>query len=538
MDDAGAALPRLRVLLIEDDETDALLLLRKLSRAYDIVHERIETFDGLHAALDRQAWDLVVSDYTMPAFDAPRALAIIRDRQLDVPFIIVSGTVDEVTAVASMRAGAHDFIAKGKLARLLPAVEREIREAAIRAERKRMHEELLVSDRMASLGTLAAGVAHEINNPLAAVLANLDVVLVDLEDAVAALRHDGVGVPASPSMDRLVRSVEGSLQALRECREASIRVWDVSRDLKVFSRSTDERRSPVDIERVLDSSLRLARTEIRHRARIVREYAPVPAVAANETRLGQLFLNLLVNAAHAIPEGAADRHEIRVATRCVDGDRVVVEVQDTGRGIPADVLPHIFDPFFTTKPIGVGTGLGLAICHRVITELGGQIGVETHAGVGTTFRVTLPVAVGLAPEAVSAPPVVAPTRRRGRVLILDDDELVLNAARRIVGPHHDVVTSVDAREMLERIAAGERFDVVLCDVQMPNVSGMEFFTEVAASAPEQAARIIFMTGGAFTAAARDFLDTTSRPCLEKPFDAARLLDVLESSLRERPAGAG
>ena len=257
--------------------------------------------------------------------DAPRSWASVAERGLDVPFIIVSGTVDEVTAVASMRAGAHDFIAKGKLARLLPAIERELREAAGRVERRKMQEQLLVSDRMASLGTLAAGVAHEINNPLAAVLANLDVVLLDLEEAFATyeLARQDVAVPPIPgSIQRMVERFSEAMPALRESREAAQQVWNVSRDLKVFARGSESRRSAVDVNRVLDSSLRLARNEIRHRARVVRQYEDVPAVVANENRLGQVFLNLVVNAAHAIPDGAASQHEIRVVTRRAGTDRI------------------------------------------------------------------------------------------------------------------------------------------------------------------------------------------------------------------------
>jgi signal transduction histidine kinase len=523
----------LRVLLIEDNDLDAQLLVRELRRGgYDVAYERVETEAALDAALRQQGWDLVVSDFSMPELDAPRALAIFKEQQLDVPFVIVSGTVDEVTAVASMRAGAHDFIAKGKLARLLPVVERELREVEGRAERRHMQEQLLVSDRMASLGTLAAGVAHEINNPLAAVLANLDVVLLELDDALTTYE---VAAEDSSMRSELVQlmgeRLASSMPALRDAREAALRVSDVSRDLKVFSRGSESRRSAVDVHLVLESSLRMARTEIRHRAQVVRQFDEVPAVTANETRLGQVFLNLIVNAAQSIPEGAASRHEIRVVTTRAGADRVVVEVHDTGGGIPTDALPRIFDPFFTTKPIGVGTGLGLAICHRLVTELGGEIVVDSRPGSGTMVRVTLPVATE-SPAPVEEPPVVASAAtRRAKILLIDDDELVLNAARRIIAHHHDVSAIARAQEALDRVEKGEWFDVVLCDVLMPEMTGMAFYEALVRQAPEQAGRVVFMTGGAFTPAARDFLEQVRQPLLDKPFEAAALVALVEKLLR-------
>src|SRR5580704_9773311 len=165
----------LRVLIVEDDERDAALVLHELRRCdYEVTYERVETPEAMTAALERQPWDIVLSDFTMPRFSAPAALSLVKERALDLPFIIVSGTIGEETAVTSLRAGAHDFLVKGALARLVPAIERERREAGIRAERNKMREQLLISERMASVGMLAAGVAHEINNPLAILTANLE----------------------------------------------------------------------------------------------------------------------------------------------------------------------------------------------------------------------------------------------------------------------------------------------------------------------------------------------------------------------------
>jgi CheY-like chemotaxis protein len=241
-------------------------------------------------------------------------------------------------------------------------------------------------------------------------------------------------------------------------------------------------------------------------------------------------LNLVVNAAQAIPEGAADQNEIRVVTRLDDRGRVVVEVHDTGSGIAEAVLPRIFDPFFTTKPVGVGTGLGLAICHRIVAAAGGQLTVESQVGKGTVFRTTLPALEGDADQASPLPAAVAPGRR-GRVLVIDDEPLLGTAIRRMLSAEHDVVVVTAARDALALVSRGERYDVLLCDLMMPEVTGMELHAELLRSCPELAEQMVFMTGGAFTSRAREFLDEVRNPRLEKPFDVGTIKALVRSLLR-------
>jgi PAS domain S-box-containing protein len=242
-------------------------------------------------------------------------------------------------------------------------------------ERKRLEAQLVMADRLASVGRLAATVGHEINNPLAFVLTNLELSLERLAGGAV-------------SADRAAEIAE----MLREAREGAERVRHIVRDLKVFSRGDTEERAAVDPRRVLDSCVNMAKGEIRQRARLVKRYAETPRVLANEARLGQVLLNLLVNAAHAIPEDTGGEQEITVSTATDAEGRVVIEVSDTGTGIPEDVKRRIFEPFFTTKTGGAGTGLGLSICQSIVTSLGGQITVESKVGKGTTFRVVLPPA--------------------------------------------------------------------------------------------------------------------------------------------------
>jgi signal transduction histidine kinase len=502
----------LNVLLVEDSEDDAAFIVRELKRSDHPIHwERVETPEAMNEALDRVRWDVILSDYHMPRFSAPEAYRLVKGRGLDLPFIIVSGTVGEEVAVEAMRLGVHDYLLKGMLTRLLPAIERELREASLRAERRRMEEQLLISDRMASVGTLAAGVAHEINNPLAALIANLEFALDELSKAGDT-------------------ALLGEMKApLQDAREAADRVRLIVRDLKVFSRSgEEERRGPVDIERVLESSLRMAWNEIRHRARLEKDYGDIPPAWGNESRLGQVFLNLVVNAAQAMPEGRSYQNEIRVVTRH-EGDRVLIEVRDTGAGIPAEVLPHIFDPFFTTKAAGVGTGLGLAICHRIVTGLGGTIEVDSTVGEGTVFRVALPVAREKEePDSGAAVPSPGVRRGRGKILVIDDEPMINSILRRMLGREHDVAACGTVREAIDRVKRGETFDVIMCDLMMPEMTGMDLHAELLRTHPQQAEHIVFMTGGAFTPHAREFLDRVPNGRVEKPFDVQHLRSLIQS----------
>jgi PAS domain S-box-containing protein len=628
----------LRLLLVEDSPDDAELILHELARAgYDVVHHRVQTAGDMRAALADKKWDVVISDYVMPEFSAPEALKVLRASGIDLPFLIVSGTIGEEIAVEALKAGADDYLVKGRFARLIPAIERGMREVEVRSqqrlaeaalqeseakyrrivetahegiwvidgdhrtvymnrrmgemlgaaphellgasmldfideearanalrsldpqptgpeqlelkfrrsngrdfwatlsisviadeagkpigalamvmdvtEQRKLQAQLMMSDRLVSVGTLAAGVAHEINNPLASVIANLEMVM--------------------PSLAGLTREVGDSPQLcdmreqLSDASEAARRVQNIVRDLKVFSRTQEETYGPVDVRVVLDSVVRLAWNEIRHRARLVKNYGAVLPVMANESRLGQVFLNLLINAAQAIPEGQADRNEIRLSALPASGGRVVVEIRDTGLGMSPEVLNRLFTPFFTTKPVGIGTGLGLSICHRIVHSIGGEISVESELGKGSAFRVSMPAdSSSRAAAPAPRPPPTAVASRRGRVLVVDDEPMMVKVVQRMLTQDHDVVTATVAREALDLLSAGQRFDVILCDLMMPHITGMDFYMELQRIDRGQARRVIFLTGGAFTPRMRAFLDEVENLRLEKPFEPASLRAIV------------
>jgi len=377
--------------------------------------------------------------------------------------------------------------------------------------RKELTARAMEMDRMIAVGTLAAGVGHEINTPLAYVVANLDFALQQLAG----------GENGNAPEDAAARRSE-LRQALKDAREGAERVREIVRDLRSFSSNThDKDRITFELTPVLLSSIQMASNEIRHRARLVRDFRNVPMIAGSPSRLGQVFLNLLVNAAHAIPVGSADEHTISVRASSSDHE-VRVDVSDTGIGIEREHLARVFDPFFTTKPVGFGTGLGLFVCTRIVREHGGRIEVQSKPGFGSTFSVILP-AQGSIPQRAAPPtgPLPVP-QRRPRVLVVDDSPLMARGLARALKPDHDVAMLTSAREALKCLTQSGRFDAVLCDLMMPEMTGVDFHRELERLKPDVAQRVLFFTGGAFTPSTRAFARRMADRCLEKPLDLAEV----------------
>jgi PAS domain S-box-containing protein len=381
-------------------------------------------------------------------------------------------------------------------------------------ERKEMEARLAQSERLAALGTLLAGIAHEMNNPLS-------YTLLGIEQAIATV--DQLGAPPA------------DLAKLRETLESAhhgaTRVASVIGQIRASSRLEVQERGPVDLRAALEAALRVTHNEIHHRARLVTDLGAVPPVVGSAQRLEQVFLNLLVNAVQALPDGRAE-NEIRVSLRAADG-KVIVEVADNGVGVPPDARSRIFDPFFTTKPVGLGVGLGLSICHNIVSAHGGTITVDSEPGRGSTFRIALPAQS----DGSSAPPPAAGPRgdgggsgdqKRRRVLVIDDEPALAAMIRRVLSKTCDVELASDGREGLARLENDAPYDIVLCDLMMPDMTGMDVYAEVAKKRPGAEARFVFMTGGAFTPRATDFLAQVPNRRLEKPFETALLRAIVAS----------
>jgi PAS domain S-box-containing protein len=406
--------------------------------------------------------------------------------------------------VVVVRDGAGRALAIEGVAR--DVTERVLAQAALRESEERAR----AGERLASIGTLAAGIAHEVNNPLAAL--------------VSSLAHVREELGREPPSER-----RGSLDAaLADALDAAGRVGLVVRGLRQFA--APARRAgpaPVDVRDELVAALGITRNELTHRARLETDLPPaLPRVVAEAGELGQVFVNLLVNAAQAIPEGGGG--EVRVEAGA-EGGEVVIRIRDSGVGMPPEVLARACEPFFTTRDVGSGAGLGLAVAHGIVTAAGGRLELESAPGRGTCATVRLPAA----PEAAAAaPPVAAPARPR--VLVVDDEPLVGRSLARLLRTTHDVTVLESAAEAHRRLAAGERWDAVLCDLMMPELSGMDLEERLRADAPDVLPRIVYMTGGAFTDRARAFL-AAGRPCIEKPVEPAALRAAIAARIG---AGAG
>ncbi|MBM3270340.1 MAG: PAS domain S-box protein [Candidatus Sericytochromatia bacterium] len=422
------------------------------------------------------------------------------------------------------------------------AIQRDI------GERKQLQAQIAQADRLASMGQVAASVAHEINNPLSYVLFHLEVLARELPTTTAAVGRslaacwgrcgeDVQEVITREDADLLgAGKLESLAESAREALAGTRRIKDVSRGLGSFSRVEPAERTRVDVRRDLESAIGMAYNEIRHRARLVKDLGPVPGVLAGEGPLSQVFLNLLMNAVQAIPEGDVENHRILVRT-WVEGGQVQVEVADTGCGIPAEHLAGIFEPFFTTKAVGQGTGLGLAICKRIVGESGGDLRVESEVGKGSRFVVSLPALPRpkAAPRPDAGPADPAAATPRGRILVVDDERGIRGLLQAVLGEEHEVVVAdsgVAARDILAR---DPRFDLILCDLMMPGMTGMDLHDWLSAHAPDLAARVAFMTAGAFTNRAAEYLALSGRPQIAKPFDTMSLPRLVADLIL---AGAG
>jgi PAS domain S-box-containing protein len=388
-------------------------------------------------------------------------------------------------------------------------------ESASRALQVRMAQ----ADRLSTMGLMAAGVAHEINNPLTYVVFNLQRLSGNLDK----LTVDLGAADADGPMEMLLRN---SGRCAEVALEGVARIRKIVQGLGTFSRIEDSELSVVSINAAIDQAAGVIQNELRFRATLIKDFGELPPIAASEGKLSQVFLNLLVNACHAIAEGDPANNRIVVRTWAEAG-QLFAEVSDTGSGIPPENIERIFEPFFTTKGIGVGSGLGLAMCRTIIEQLGGRLSVESELGKGSRFQIRLPAAHNVRQKANSSSDPAAPApHARGRVLVVDDERSIRIALGQLLGADHEIMIAGSGADAQNLLQADRRFDVILCDLMMPGVSGMDLHAWLVALDPAAASRMVFMTGGAFTPKASQFLAAAPNVRIQKPFDAETLITLV------------
>ena len=508
---------RLRILHLEDDAKDAELVQGVLETggiACEVT--RVETRDDFIAALQEPALDLVLADFSLPSFDGISALHIALEKRPEVPFIFVSAALGEELAIDALKIGASDYVLKDRLSRIVSSVQRALREAADRAERRRLEARLRQAQRLEAMGTLAGGIAHDFNNILGAIL--------------------GYGERAL--RESRGRRLRGDLESIMAAGERGRALVD---RILAFTRSGLGERVTVHVEKVVREALDLLEANRPARIHVKADLrAGRAAMLGDPTQVHQILMNLGTNAVQAM--GAGGTLSISLHTARLErthagtigivsaGDYVVLTVADTGSGIAPEIIERIFDPFFTTKEVGTGTGLGLSLVHGIVTELGGAIDVASTAGAGSTFTVYLP----RSGDALASSQEEEPELPRGdgqRVLVVDDEEPLVRLATRTLEELGYAPTGFtsSAAALAAFRADPQRFDALITDERMPGMSGSALIREVRGIRSRMP--IVLMSGYVGGAIASSAREAGAEEVLKKPLSArdlaASLARVLE-----------
>ena len=513
----------LNVLIIEDSEEDADLIVLELKRGgFNPQFRRVDSAEGMRRSLGEQSWDLMLSDFSMPHFTAAEALAIARQHGGDAPFVIVSATIGEEAAVEAMKAGAHDYVLKHRLGRLVPAVQRELRESKMRRERRQLEEQLRRAQKLESLGLLAGGVAHDFNNLLTGILGN----------ASLALDMTAETLPIRGMLEDIV--------------QASERAADLTRQLLAYAGKGNFIIEPVSLPELVREIADLIRASVPRTVTLDLDLrADIPFVEGDATQIQQLVMNLILNAAEATGEKqgtvriSADLHTLTPEDDVADyrpepppaGKYVKLQVSDNGCGMSAAVRAQIFDPFFTTK--FTGRGLGLAAALGIVYSHRGAILVESEENAGSTFTVLLPALPGVHPPPERPQPERLPAQAAaGTVLIIDDEEVVRSAARaalqRFGYAVYESSNGVDGVELFTRLH--DRISAVLLDLTMPQLDGAGVWRRIRQLRPDM--RVVISSGYEEEDVMRPFAEDRALLFLKKPFTAAELGAKIGRALKQ------
>ena len=511
---------QLRVLMIEDSEDDAALLERELRRGdYDVQVTRVDESSALESAIEKQAWDLIISDFSMPHFSGTDALRMLRSKGYEKPFIFVSGSIGEETAVAALRDGAQDYLMKTNLKRLVPAVQRALREAEDRKNRKQMEQQVQQLQKFEAIGKLAGGIAHDFNNVIGAILGWAE---MGCEEAQ----------PGTVYHDRFLKIRDQANWAGR-----------LTSQLLAFARRQMLQPRKTDLNSLVVEGMSLLR-------RVIGEQIEVRVVAGPDLRVAmvdpaqieQVLMNLCLNARDAMPQGGRliietqnmeiDEEFCHLHPYARQGSFILLSVSDTGVGMDAATSDRIFEPFFTTKELGKGTGLGLATVYGIVKQHGGFIYLYSELTRGTTFRVFLPACSGSAePRLPKRDEQIS--KGTETILLAEDNEGLQEAAKEMLEKlGYRVIPASNGTEAVQIFLENSgQFDLIILDVVMPKVSGPAAFSQMMEVRPDL--RVLFSTGYTAEAASLDSLTKQGASILQKPYSLKSLGQLVRAVL-DRP----
>ncbi len=495
---------KISLLIIEDDEDQAFLEKDKLASAFPDC-----SIDLAHSAEDSMKksfshYDLILLDLNLPDIFGLELLDQIQ-KKCDTPVVIVTGESDVTLAVSALKSGAYDYVTKSSSSlEVLPiVVENAIKNHLTKKESESLKERLMQSEKLASIGKLASGVAHEINNPLTAILGFSEILLM--------------------------QSNNGNKAKLEKIHESAIRCKKIVEDLLSFAREHKSEPKLLDVNDIIERSLSIGNNLIKiFNITVEKRFElPSPCIIGDEFHMEQVFVNIISNACHAMENAQT---KILTVTTESSNNSIFIKFSDTGHGIPEEDIAKVFDPFFTTKDVGKGSGLGLSICYGIVKEHYGTIIAESSQGSGATFIIEIPQADPSTLSYSMGRPAPNDTSilHDASILVVEDEESICEFYRETLKEGNNILHFAHSgKEALQKLEHSD-FDLIILDLRMPEVDGIQLYHFLKSRKPHLVDRVLICTGDIISPDVREFMKEVTNIVLHKPFSLADFKKSIET----------